>query len=276
MRTRLVISLAGLVLLAVPAPAHAWGNVGHQLLCEIAWQRLTPGARQMIREVRQGDPAGSFARSCTWADGVRTTTHPQTGGFHFINVPAGQSGVDMARDCGDTTTRCAPWAIEHYAAIFTDASRSRSERNEALKFLAHFVGDLHQPLHVGRPEDRGGNRIDVDFFGFDTSLHSVWDTQILRRGGIDLADAATLNDGISTQEADVWTRPSQPVDVLAWANESYRHCEDFVYPRLAASGRIRDTYFNPALAITREQIRKAGARLAHLLNQAAAGTLRFA
>lgn len=281
MLTRVAVCVISVALLASPPPAYAWGNVGHQVVCEIAWQRLTPGARQMVREIRQGDASSSFARSCTWADAVRKTTHPHTRGYHFVNIPEGQSGVDLARDCG-SSARCAPWAIEYYSGIFTDASRPRPERNEALKFVAHFVGDLHQPLHAGRPADVGGNRIRVDFFGDrgteeePLSLHAVWDSRILSRAGIGLADAAALNDGISQQQADAWTRPSGDIDLLAWTNESYRLCEDFVYPRLAPNGRIRAAYFDPALTITREQVQKAGARLADLLNRAAAGTLRFA
>jgi hypothetical protein len=276
MKLRAAGSIALLFVFASAPPAFAWGNNGHRIVCEIAWQRLTPGARQMVRETRAGDPIGSFSRACVWADDVRTTTHPETAGFHFINSPAGQSGVDLARDCGDAAVRCAPWAIEHFAGIYTDASRTRRERNEALKFISHFVGDLHQPLHAGRAEDRGGGRIEVGFFGTPTNLHSVWDTRILRHADIDLGNVSALDAGISDEEVEAWTRPSSPVDLVAWTNESYQHCEQFVYPRVPANGWIGGTYFRPALDITREQIQKAGVRLAYLLNQAAAGTLRFA
>lgn len=276
MKMRIPVSVAALLVVASAPPAFAWGDNGHRMVCEIAWQRLTPGARQMVREIRRGDPnpGRSFAWSCTWADEVRNA-RPGTKGFHFINIPAGQAGVDMARDCGDDAVRCAPWAIESYAGIFMDGSRGRRERAEALKFVGHFVGDLHQPLHAGRAADRGGGLIDVRFFNSSANLHSVWDTRILGRAGIDLGDVATLNDEISAQEAQAWTNPSSDVDLVAWTNESYQHCERFVYASLPADGRIGSAYFDPALEITREQIQKAGVRLADLLNRAAAGTLRF-
>jgi hypothetical protein len=266
----------GLFLLAAfgfaltPSPARAWGNEGHRIVCEIAWRRLTPAARTFVRDIREGDSSPTFAQSCTWADGVRKTTHKHTRPYHFINIPAGVSNPDMARDCADTAKRCSPWAIQHYAEILADPSRERRERREALKFVGHFVGDLHQPLHAGRPGDEGGNKISVDFFGESLSLHSVWDSGILRRGGIGMSDAATLEDEITDAQASAWST----TDLLAWTDESYDHCENTAYV-LPAQNRIRSDYFTPALRISREQLQKAGVRLAFLINEAAAGTLKF-
>ena len=242
-----------LIFLIVPAGASAWGGDGHRIVCEIAWQRLTPEAKTMVTDLLRGDQFALLAESCSWADEVRRTTHEHTYNYHFINIPAGVAGMDWARDCGDEAKRCAPWAIRHFARILADPAASHHNRQEALKFVAHFVGDLHEPLHAGRPEDLGGN----------------WDSGILRRAGMTPDDAHSLAAAIVEDEAAAWAA----TDVRSWANESYRICEDFVYGQLPADGRIRNEYFLPALGITRTQLMKGGVRLAHLLNTAAAGRL---
>lgn len=265
-------------LLTVSTPG-AWGEHGHRIICGIAWQRLTPAARLMVERIRAADPAPgeSFAASCLWADEVRRTTHRETEAYHYINIPPGSSGVDLARDCADTRRRCAPWAIRHYALALLDSARSGVERAEALKFLAHFVGDIHQPLHAGRAEDRGGNTIFVDFFGEreadgdSLNLHWVWDTWILRRAGVVWPDSAAALDGEITP---VLLAEWQTTDVLTWVNESYRLDETLVYA-LPPDKRIDAAYFEAASAAARLGLKRAGARLAYLLNRIAEGVPVF-
>jgi hypothetical protein len=268
-----------LVLLAVLSspPAAVWGEQGHRLVCEIAQRRLTPAATALVQSIRAGDPSptDSFASSCLWADAVRNTTHTFTYYYHFINIPPHTAGVNLQRDCADPARYCAPWAIRHYATVLLDPDGSGLEKAEALKFLAHFVGDLHQPLHAGRPADLGGNRIRVDFFGQretngdSLNLHRVWDTSILERAGLVWPGSADVLDAeISPAQAAQWESPN----VLRWTNESYRHAEAVAY-RLPSGKRIRSTYFNRAKGVSRLQLKRAGVRLAYLLNQIAAGTL---
>ena len=255
--------------------ASLWSGDGHRLICEIAWRHLTPETRRLVHGLRAGE-TGTFAESCTWADQIRAE-RPATYNYHFINIPAGASGMSMERDCGDPVKRCAPWAIKHYAAILADTSRGTRDRLEALKFLGHFVGDIHQPLHAGRPGDRGGNGVRVSFFGErgtserPMQLHSVWDSGILRRARLRWpASADELVAGISKADVAVWSDS----DVVGWTNESYRIDEEFVYT-VADGGSIADTYYLRAVPIARQRIRQAGIRLAHLLNQAALGRTSF-
>ena len=266
-----------LLLTALATPAAVWGEQGHRLVCEIALRRLTPAAAALVQRIRAAEPSPteSFASGCLWADDVRHTTHTYTYYYHFINIPPHTTGASLQRDCADPARYCAPWAIRHYAAVLLDPAASGLEKAEALKFLGHFVGDLHQPLHAGRPADLGGNRILVDFFGQRESngdslnLHKVWDTSILQRAGLVWPGSAdALNAEIGPAQASQW----ESLNVLSWANESYRHAEVIAY-RLPAGKRIRATYFNRAKAVSRLQIKRAGVRLAYLLNQIAAGTL---
>jgi hypothetical protein len=253
----------------------AWGADGHRLVCEIAFQHLSPEAKVLVAQLRTGE-AGTFAESCTWADEVRDD-RPETYNYHFINIPAGQSGMRMTRDCGDPAKRCGPWAIKHYATVLADRYKTRLARREALKFLGHFVGDLHQPLHAGRPADLGGNRVLVSFFGDrgradrPLNLHSVWDSRILGRAGLEgPQDATQLIGEITTADVSSWANS----DVVSWANESYRIDEEFVYS-VANGSDIGQQYYDRALGISKRRIQQAGIRLAHVINEAARGRTSF-
>jgi hypothetical protein len=274
----LLVLLALVGLGALPQRAYAWGAEGHRIVCEIAWQRLTPEARRFVEGLLREEPEPVFARTCTWADEVRPTTHRYTAAYHYINIPAGVDGMDMARDCGDAERRCVTWAIHHYAARLTDRSLPHRERNEALKFVAHFVGDLHQPLHAGRPEDLGGNRVLVSFFGDagredrPLNLHSVWDSAILRRAELTWPESAhRLDAQITPLDLERW----QHLEVVRWTNESYWVADRFAYAELPDDQVIATRYFRPALGYSEVQLQKAGVRLAYLLNHAAAETLRL-
>lgn len=262
----------------LPERAQAWSAEGHRIVCEIAWQRLTPEARRMVLELLQPEADPVFAPHCVWPDVVRGTTHRHTAAYHYINPPAGQPGVDLRRDCGDAELRCVTWAVDHYARILADRGRPLAERNEALKFVGHFVGDLHQPLHAGRPEDLGANRVFVNFFG-DTgsaerplNLHSVWDGAILRRAGHAWPEsAARLNREITPLDVERW----QGLDLLAWTDESYRIADGFAYGQLPEDRVIGNRYYRPALGYSEMRLQQAGVRLAYLLNHVAAGTLEL-
>ncbi|MGQ0702897.1 MAG: S1/P1 nuclease [Gemmatimonadales bacterium] len=271
--------LLGLLLAggAGPNPLAVWGREGHQIACEIAWQRMTPAAHAMVRALRLADPdsGATFPASCLWADRVRSSTHRYTNAYHYINIPAGAGKADPDRDCGDPARRCAPWAIRYYAGVLLDSTASILTRAQGLKFLAHFVGDLHQPLHAGRPQDLGGNTIKVEFLGRrlqngdSLNLHWVWDSSILERLALVWPDSAlALNAEISRSEAALW----DDLDVLGWTNESYRLAEAIVYP-LAEGNRIDPEYVERARPVVRLRLKQAGVRLASLLNRIAARTL---
>jgi hypothetical protein len=262
--------------IGVPSPA-MWGSEGHRIVCEIAWQRMTPAARAMVNAVRSSDPdsSTSFMDSCNWADRVRAT-YPYANTYHYINIPSGSTGVDLTRDCGDPEKRCAPWAIANYANVLADPRSSPIYKAEALKFLAHFVGDLHQPLHAGRPGDLGGNLIKVEFYGMrgrngdSLNLHAIWDVSIVEKGGLVWPDSAMgLNREITESESTEWSTGT----VLDWTNESFRTSEDLAY-RLPEDKRIDDDYYRNGLAYSRGAMKKAGVRLAMILNHIAAGTFR--
>ena len=270
-----VLALVAFPATAAGAPARAaWGGDGHRIVCGIAWQHLNQGGRTLATRLLGSNEERIFVDACVWADSVREH-RPETYNYHFINIPAGASGMKMDRDCA-APKRCAPWAIVHFGRILADTRRDAHARTEALKYVLHFVGDLHQPLHAGRPGDRGGNEVLVDFFGDigdmerRNNLHSVWDSQMLRRAGMQWPEASNrLYNQIAQDEARSW----ETLNVREWANESFRLDEQFVYGKLPRNGRIRNDYFKPGLGIAEVQLLKGGVRLAHLINSAAAGKL---
>jgi nuclease S1 len=278
---RNLVRTALLTFLAFPATAlgapasAAWGPDGHRIVCGVAWRHLNPDGRALATRLLRSNDEQTFVNACLWADSVRRD-RPETYDYHFVNIPAGQPGFNEERYCR-APKRCAPWAIVHFGHRLADRSADLLTRTEALKYVLHFVGDLHQPLHAGRPGDRGGNEIMVDFFGDAgdqerrNNLHSVWDSQMLRRAGMRWPEASNrLYSQIADDEVQSW----QTLNVREWADESFRLDEEFVYGKLPRDGRIRNEYYKPALGIAEVQLLKGGIRLAHLLNSAAAGNLK--
>lgn len=263
----------------VGAAAPFWSLAGHDIVCEIAFQRLTPAARSMVFEIRAHDPQPSetFYRSCGWADSARYEDHKATYEYHFMNVVVPDADeLVMQRDCANYD--CVQLAIVRYArytAMDPHGSESMQVRRaNALKFVGHFVGDMHQPVHVGYAHDRGANDVTVDFFDQPgVNLHAVWDFHIPNRMGLyadPVATARRLNGEITAAEAAAW----ENFDVVGWSRESYEIVKELVYD-VPAGGRIGDDYFNRAAPIVERRFKQAGVRLAFLLNHAAAGTLDF-
>lgn len=251
-----MIALAFALVAAPPPPV--WSFEMHRLVCDIAWRELTPTARAEARRLLATEtPAESFAEACTWADRVRGNDgYRWTAPAHYVNLPRGAAGVDRARDCD---TICVVTAIPRYLAALADGARSDSARREALKFVAHFVGDLHQPLHAGYADDRGGNDVRLLFAGDSTNLHRLWDGQLARAIGLGEADGARLHAAIAPVDRARW-RDGDPV---AWANESFALTERQVYAGVDEPGYVDR---NRHAIIGR--IQAAGVRLGLLLNRA--------
>ena len=187
MRTRHFFLIYGVLALFLVAPGWtlAWSPSGHKIVCEIAWQKLTAAGKKLVKGVRSHAPDGiaTFAESCVWPDKAKRATHKGTYEYHFVNAPRGESKVVVARDCA--AYDCVLVAIHRYGAYLQDepsGKREKRRRANALRFLGHFVGDIHQPLHVGYGEDYGGNLITVRWFGKDESGGCGFGTRFLRTG----------------------------------------------------------------------------------------------
>jgi hypothetical protein len=252
-----------LILVALAAPASAWGPAGHEAVARVAAARLTPLVQKQVATLLAGQPMWQVAG---WADDVRDTTHRHTNAWHYTNIPITSTGFTRARDCRQGN--CVVAAIERLETVLRDRTRPRLERQEALKFLIHFIGDIHQPLHAGDAGDRGGGDRAIAPIGGSTNLHFAWDGGIIRSQN---ANAASL-----TSAANAWLRTQTGAPVIGsaidWANESHRIARDVVYSQVKADNAIAGSERFEALRVIERRIALAGLRLAAVLNRALGGS----
>jgi hypothetical protein len=246
---------------AAPSPrteAAFWYDEGHRLVARLAAVRLTPRTAAAVRELLGGQ---SLADAALWADRIRTA-RPDTKPLHYVNIPLGASGYEPARDCPDG--RCIIAAIERERQTLADANAPAASRAEALRFLAHFIADLHQPLHVADNGDRGGNDRPVTFLGATKNLHEVWDGELIEASGLaEEAYYVHLRRLMDSVDPGATERGS----VVDWAMEGHRVAALHAY-RLPHGARIDRRYVQASLPTVDRALVAAGIRLARVLNDA--------
>jgi hypothetical protein len=252
---------------AFPTQGKAWGDLGHKVICGMALQLVQPTTRVAIDRLTALDGRyATFADSCVFPDHPRIRSDE-----HFVNLPRDSKGLD--HDNCPEADKCVVTAILDDSRILADKSQSDAVRAEALMSLGHWVGDIHQPLHVSFADDRGGNTIKVTG-ECSGNLHSVWDTcLVLYALGPDEADAQRdLLAHLTPERQREWSGGG-PKD---WANESFKIAES---PRTQycvlddgschpGSGEVvvGDQYLSENERVVTEQIQKAAVRLATLLD----------
>lgn len=256
------------LLCAMAAPAFAWGRTGHRLVAALAWDDLSPKARATVAELLAGEADPTLPGIAVWADDLRAND-PDLGRrsakWHYVNIAEHDCAYDAALACrgGD----CVVEAIRAQAAILADRSRPRAQRAQALKFVVHFVGDVHQPLHAGFAHDKGGNDFQVNLDGRGSNLHSLWDSGLLNSSGLD--EAAYLQRLRTLPLAVARTRHPLPPDAAGWAEASCRVVrQPGLYP---ASAKISAAYLQAWRPLAEAQLRRSGSQLALLLNAALGG-----
>jgi hypothetical protein len=251
------------VLLLLPAQAVAWAPLGHQVVAAIAARHLTPAARQQVSALLGGDAAAMLVLDSNWADEIRSG-RPQTAAWHYVNIELGSGGYNAARDCPGGN--CVVAQINRDAGILSDPHASRGAKTEALRFLIHFVGDVHQPLHAADRADKGGNGIKVRWHGKRLSLHQVWDQDVVQALGQDSGRIAAESDASLSAQQKQQLSGGTPTD---WANESFTLAAREIYAPLPQRGRINlpDDYAIRESGVARLQLERAGLRLAALLNR---------
>jgi len=204
--------------------------------------------------------------ACIWADQVRNEpAYARYVTAHYMNVPPGRPGVDPAIDCAETY--CVLEAIRDLTDAVANRSLPSTQRRDALRFLVHFVADVHQPMHVGRPGDRGGNDTPVRFFEEDTNLHTLWDAGLVERAMLDPWDGRRLYESITQADRQAWA----DLDPVTWANESYEIVERYAYRDVTPGVRLDDAYADANRYLVEQRIVQAGYRLGRLLNRILGG-----
>ncbi len=242
-------------------PAFAWGREGHEVIALIAQHYMTDAAKAKARELLDGASIESIS---DWADDYshqRRETEP----WHYVNAPLSALSIDRARDC--PRGACVVVKTEQFIAVLRDSRATPAERAEALKFVVHFVADLHQPLHDADNDDRGGIERQVIFDGHPDNLHWVWDTGMLQHAGRDPQELARgLERLITPSDLAAWETGS----VEDWANEGHRLATSVAYGRLKGEipAFITTPYEESGEIVVGIQLQKAGVRLASVLNEA--------
>jgi hypothetical protein len=209
---------------AVPSPGFAWGHEGHEVVALIAEHYMTPEALKRASDLPDGATIDSVA---SWADDYRHD-HPDTGPWHYIDIPLSESGIDMTRDCPNG--QCVIAQTEHFLSVLKDPKADKAAKAEALKFVIHFVGDMHQPLHDEDKGDKGGNTRHVIFDGRPDNLHWIWDTGLLEHINRDPQALATdLERNITPQEKAKW----QKGGIQEWVLQGHRLAQSTAYGDLS-------------------------------------------
>jgi hypothetical protein len=263
---RLLPALA--VVLLLVRPAFAWGPDGHEVIATIAEKALSSTARKQVRLLLPAK-MHSLAEIANWADAVRPS-RPWTAEWHFVDIPLDAQGYDRARDCKHDD--CVVEQVNTRIQQLSDRSLLPAVRLEALKFLVHFVGDMHQPLHCADNHDRGGNDVKVIFEGSTVRLHRVWDSGIINSAVPQQRDyAARLFRSASMADRQSWVAKRTPVD---WANECFAIGKADIYTPLGLIGHpgphttailLPPDYAATRISIVQLQLQRAGFRLAAVL-----------
>ena len=260
--TLLGLALATIALL--PAPAFAWGAQGHRLVARIAETRLDPAAKAEINRLLATEPGDTLSSIAPWADQLRAND-PDLGkrsaGWHYVNIAEDDCIYDPPRHCRDGN--CVIEALKAQSARLANHELSDVERLQALKFVVHLAGDLHQPMHAGYAHDKGGNGYQVQFNERGTNLHSLWDSGMMY--ALDLDDDAYLQRLLALPSPDGIEVPQLQRDPAQWAEQSCRIAtRKGVYP---SGHKVDDRYANTWRPVAETQLRLAGERLAALLNE---------
>ncbi|MBS1532761.1 MAG: S1/P1 nuclease [Bacteroidetes bacterium] len=239
----------------------SWGFTGHKTIGQIAFQHLSPKAKASVQALLGNE---SLADAATWADEVRNDPeYKNTASWHFINVPLGLSFEQFQQQVTSGDKMNVYTALLDEEKQLTDPSTTRDQKVAALKFIAHFVGDMHQPMHVSRAEDKGGNMIQLNYEGQGTNLHALWDTKLLEHGGSNYQQLAEKYDHPSEAEIKEW----QAKPPIIWAWESYQ-ISSKLYEEIDGmkSRSIDNNYYESHIGIVERRITQAGIRLAGVLN----------
>lgn len=265
---KLLVALA--LLLAQQHTAFAWNEEGHSIVAELAQRRLTPEALAQVKKILGGEI--SLASIASWPDDIRDQ-RPDTYNWHFVSIPLAEQTYDEARYCQERQGRgdCLIKAVDRLRAILRDPQAPMAAKKDALKFLVHFVGDIHQPLHTVF-ENLGENLLTVSFF-IDprnknrevTNLHAVWDTNLIRN---QFWAWGTYADWLETN----WF-PTHDLNALSagttvdWMLDAHKVAADAATPGIEMNAELDQAYATRMRPFLDTQLALGGLRLARVLNE---------
>ncbi|MES2268764.1 MAG: S1/P1 nuclease [Bacteroidota bacterium] len=256
MRKHFALSLISFVSLILIS----WGVVGHKTVATIAENHLTPKAKAAVKALL-GDT--TMADVASWADEIRTKSQYKfTTPRHYVDLPLGLSYKVFIDTITNQPADNVYKAVIQCEKDLSSKSTSNEQKAVALKYLIHFVGDLHQPMHVSRAEDQGGNTIQLQYNGKGTNLHSLWDSKLIGTEGKSFEQMSVDYDTATAKQIRQWQ--SEPLSKWLW--ESYQITTK-LYAEAAQNNKLDDNYYKSHINIIHERIEMGGIRLAGILNR---------
>lgn len=234
-----------------------WGRTGHRATGEIAEEYLSKKTKKQIDQILNGQ---SLALVSTYGDDIKSDpAYRQYGPWHYVNMEEGQTAYseELADPAGDLVL-----AIRKCVEVLKDKNASREDKEFYLKMLVHFIGDLHQPLHAGRGEDKGGNDIQVRWFGQGSNLHRVWDSEMINDFQMSYTELANNTDRLTVKQINEISSGT----VLDWMYES-KELSQRVYDSAEMGEKLGYEYMYEWFPVVRGQLQKGGIRLATVLNE---------
>ncbi len=242
MLRRKIISFCCCMLVSLPSLA--WDNFGHRLAAKLAYSRLEPAVRTNV-DALLGGGEEAFVDASIWADRIKSQ-RPETRPWHYVNIPLDAEAFDEKRDCPKRD--CIVARLEDFISVLS-SDASADQKREALRFVIHLVADIHQPLHCANNSDRGGKDVALVWDKRKTNLHEVWNHYVLTN---------TLNEVMDTKALGA---------VVDWCNESHAIARQIAYEGLPEPGEpVSEDYMSKARIAATDQLAKAAARLAFILN----------
>ena len=244
----------------VPCCSFGWGVLGHRIVGEIASAYLTPKAKLQVQKILGTE---SIAMASTWADFIKSdSAYDYIYNWHFINLDSGLTSTQLKTYLQKDTATDLYTKTNFVLKELRNKQLSTDKKRMYLKLLIHFVGDLHQPFHVGRKSDQGGNRVKVLWFNTPTNLHAMWDEQLINFQQLSYTEYTNAINHTNQKQRLAWQK--QPIS--EWIDESYQLAEQFYTEIRQPDQKLSYRYNYDHIQILNERLLKAGVRLSGLLN----------
>lgn len=261
MKSRLfkqVIFLALLVYL--PAQSMAWGMLGHRVVGQIAESHLNAKAKATLKSILGNE---TLAMGSNWADFVKSDkTYDYLYNWHFINLAGGLNQGDIERILKADTAVDAYTKVDFLVKELKKKNLAKAQKIIYIRLLVHIIGDLHQPMHTGHLEDKGGNDVKVTWFGKNSNLHSVWDTELPESQQLSYTEYTQAINFCTPTQKNTWQR----TPINAWITETYGMAQT-IYSGVTPGDKLSYRYIYDNIDTVNSQLLKGGVRLAGVLNQ---------
>tara|TARA_R110000868_G_scaffold37481_6_gene132615 strand:- start:13203 stop:13976 length:774 start_codon:yes stop_codon:yes gene_type:complete len=232
-----------------------WSKTGHRTIGEVAQQHLSGKAKKAIKKLLDGQ---SLALVSNFADEIKADrSYSKYGPWHYVNYPADKKYTEVPpSELGDIII-----GIDKCIEVVKDKNSSEADKVFYLNMLVHLIGDLHQPMHVGQLEDKGGNDIQVEWFGRGTNLHRLWDANMIDDYGMSYSELA--NNLPTLKKSEI--KNIQQGNIYDWVEESQDVANE-LYNSVEVGEKLGYAYSYKYWATVEQQLQKGGLRLAKVLN----------